>query len=60
VIPALTGAIPVVNARLGEQQRPTQVARGMIRRLLPGRWPPRRSRSAPRGQADGMCRSDSE
>jgi len=36
VIPALTGAMLIVNARMGEQQRPTQVARGMIRRLLPG------------------------
>jgi hypothetical protein len=62
VIPALSGAMLVVNARLGEQQRPTQVARGMIRRLLPGLWAPapvpvgtKRS-----GQADGMRRSDSE
>jgi hypothetical protein len=37
VIPALTGAVLVVNARMGEQQRPAQVTRGMIRRLLPGR-----------------------
>jgi len=37
VIPALTGAVLVVNARMGEQQRPAQVALGMVRRLLPGR-----------------------
>jgi hypothetical protein len=38
VIPALTGAVLVVNARMGEQQRPTQVTTGLVRRLLPGRW----------------------
>jgi hypothetical protein len=27
----------VVNARMGEQQRPAQVALGVVRRLLPGR-----------------------
>jgi hypothetical protein len=37
-IPALTGAVLVVNARMGEQQRPTQVTGGLVRRLLPGRW----------------------
>jgi hypothetical protein len=37
VIPALTGAVLVVNARMGEQQRPTQVTQGLLRRLLPGR-----------------------
>jgi hypothetical protein len=36
-IPALTGAVLVVNARMGEQQRPAQVALGVVRRLLPGR-----------------------
>jgi hypothetical protein len=36
VIPALTGALLVVNARMGEQQRPTQVTNGLVRRLLPG------------------------
>jgi hypothetical protein len=36
VIPALTGAVLVVNARMGEQQRPTQVTHGLVRRLLPG------------------------
>src|SRR5215213_11598337 len=35
-IPLLTGAMLVVNARMGEQQRPTQVSGGMFRRLLPG------------------------
>ena len=37
VIPALTGAVLVLNARMGEQQRPTQVRKGLVRRLLPGR-----------------------
>jgi hypothetical protein len=37
VIPALTGAILVVNARMGEQQRPAQVSGGLLGRLLPGR-----------------------
>jgi hypothetical protein len=37
VIPVLTGAVLVVNARMGEQQRPTQVTQGLLRRLLPGR-----------------------
>jgi hypothetical protein len=37
VIPALTGALLVVNARMGEQQRPAQVSKGLVRRLLPGR-----------------------
>ena len=37
VIPVLTGAVLVVNARMGEQQRPTQVTKGLVRRLLPGR-----------------------
>ena len=37
VIPALTGALLVVNARMGEQQRPTQVTKGLVQRLLPGR-----------------------
>ena len=35
-IPILTGAMLVVNARMGEQQRPTQVSGGVFRRLLPG------------------------
>jgi hypothetical protein len=37
VIPALTGGLLIINARMGEQQRPTQVTKGLIRRLLPGR-----------------------
>jgi hypothetical protein len=37
VIPALTGGLLVINARMGEQQRPTQVTGGLVRRLLPGR-----------------------
>jgi ankyrin repeat protein len=36
VIPALTGAVLVVNARMGEQQRPAQVAGGLLGRLRPG------------------------
>ena len=37
VIPALTGALLVINARMGEQQRPTQITKGLVRRLVPGR-----------------------
>ena len=37
VIPVLTGAVLVVNARMGEQQRPAQVTKGLLGRLLPGR-----------------------
>jgi hypothetical protein len=37
VIPALTGGLLIINARMGEQQRPTQVSKGLVRRLLPGR-----------------------
>ena len=37
VIPVLTGAVLVVSARMGEQLRPTQGHRGLVRRLLPGR-----------------------
>jgi hypothetical protein len=37
VIPVLTGAMLIVNARMGEQQRPTQVSKGLVRRLFPGR-----------------------
>jgi hypothetical protein len=36
-IPLLTGVMLIVNARMGEQQRPTQVSGGLFRRLLPGR-----------------------
>ncbi len=35
-IPALTGALLVLNAWMGEQQRPTEVASGVLSRLLPG------------------------
>src|SRR5215216_4961115 len=34
VIPALTGGLLLINARMGEQQRPTQVSKGLVRRLL--------------------------
>jgi hypothetical protein len=37
VIPALTGAMLVLNARMGEQQRPAQVTGGLLGRLRPGR-----------------------
>jgi hypothetical protein len=37
VIPALTGAVLVVNARMGEQQRPAQVTGGLLGRLRPRR-----------------------
>jgi hypothetical protein len=35
-IPALTGAVLVLNARMGEQQRPAQVTGGLLGRLRPG------------------------
>ena len=35
-IPALTGALLVLNAKMGEQQRPSQQAGGILGRLLPG------------------------
>ena len=34
-VPALTGAIEVLNSLHGEQQRPAQQARGWLQRLLP-------------------------
>jgi hypothetical protein len=37
VIPALTGAMLVLNARMGEQQRPAQITGGLRGRLRPGR-----------------------
>ena len=37
VIPVLTGAMLVINARMGEQQRPTQVTKGLVARFFPGR-----------------------
>jgi hypothetical protein len=36
-IPVLTGAMLVLSARMGEQQRPSEVTRGMLRRLVPAR-----------------------
>ena len=36
-IPALTGSMLVLNALMGEQQRPTRVAGGMVSRFLPRR-----------------------
>ena len=35
-IPALTGVLLVLGARMGEQQRPPSVLEGLTRRLLPG------------------------
>jgi hypothetical protein len=41
VIPVLTGAVLVLNARMGEQQRPAQVSKGLVRRCSQvARWPP--------------------
>jgi hypothetical protein len=37
VIPALTGAVLVLNARMGEQQRPAQVTGGLLGRRRPRR-----------------------
>lgn len=37
VVPALTGALVVVSAYAGEQQRPSEVHRGLLRRALPTR-----------------------
>src|SRR5512132_3387097 len=37
VIPALTGAVLVLSARMGEQHRPTQVSRGLLGRFFPSR-----------------------
>lgn len=34
-VPVLTGALLVADAKLGEQQRPAQVAVGVVKRLLP-------------------------
>jgi hypothetical protein len=36
LIPALTGTLTVMGARMGEQQRPTSIAAGLARRLAPG------------------------
>jgi len=35
-VPALTGAVVVLNDVMGEQQRPTAVAKGFVRRVVPG------------------------
>lgn len=37
VIPALTGIIVILNARMGEQQRPATIASGLIDRFTPGK-----------------------
>jgi hypothetical protein len=37
VIPALTGAVLVLNARMGEQQRPAQITGGLLGRRRAGR-----------------------
>lgn len=37
LVPALTGALLVVNARMGEQERPTEVAKGLLGRVKPDR-----------------------
>ena len=34
-IPALTGALLVLNARMGEQQRPSEVVKGIVGRYIP-------------------------
>jgi hypothetical protein len=36
-IPTLTGAVLILNARVGEQQRPAQITGGLLGRLRPGR-----------------------
>ncbi len=35
-IPALTGGLVLLGALMGEQQRPSEVGRGVVRRLVPG------------------------
>lgn len=35
-VPVLTGALLVLNAKMGEQQKPSQQNRGILPRLLPG------------------------
>jgi hypothetical protein len=34
-IPALTGAMMAIAAKMGEQQQPTEVAKGLLQRLNP-------------------------
>ncbi|MDP9405106.1 MAG: hypothetical protein M3O86_00670 [Actinomycetota bacterium] len=36
LVPLLTGALLFINAEMGEQQRATAVAGGVLRRLTPG------------------------
>jgi len=36
-IPALTGSLLVIDALMGEQQRPREVASGLVQRILPDR-----------------------
>lgn len=36
-VPGLTGAMLVVNSRMGEQQRPSEFVKGTLRRVLPDR-----------------------
>jgi hypothetical protein len=36
VVPALTGAVVVISAVAGEQQRPTEVVKGLLQRVTPG------------------------
>lgn len=36
LLPVATGALVALDAYMGEQQRPSEVARGMLQRLLPG------------------------
>ena len=36
VIPGLTGGLLVMNALMGEQQRPKEVVSGMVKRMIPG------------------------
>ena len=56
VVPALTGALVVLSARMGEQQRPQAVARGVRDRLLRrlGEPPGACARRPPAGRAQQM------
>jgi hypothetical protein len=36
IVPALTGAVVVISAVAGEQQRPTEVMKGLLQRVTPG------------------------
>ena len=35
LVPAATAVMLVLNAKMGEQQQPAQVAKGFLRRLVP-------------------------